>query len=149
MYHIFLIHSLMDGHLGCFQVLVMTTNAAMNIVEHMSLCLDWASFGYTPKSVIARSSGRLFPNFLRNSKLISKGAVPSCTLTSNGGVFLVPYNLSSISCLQCFDLGHSNKCKMESQSCFDLHFSDDCWPMFLSHTVLQSFSAKETCRSLH
>ncbi|KAL6053448.1 hypothetical protein STEG23_020417, partial [Scotinomys teguina] len=37
MYHIFLIHSSVEGHLGCFQVLAITNNAAMNIVEHVSL----------------------------------------------------------------------------------------------------------------
>ena len=44
----------------------MTNKAAMNIVEHMSLWHDWASFGYIPKSGITGSWGRLFPNFLRN-----------------------------------------------------------------------------------
>ena len=33
MYHIFLIHSSVEEHLGCFQVLAMTNNAAMKIVE--------------------------------------------------------------------------------------------------------------------
>ncbi|KAL6037600.1 hypothetical protein STEG23_028971, partial [Scotinomys teguina] len=37
MYHIFLIHSSVEGHLGCFQVLAITNNAATNIVEHVSL----------------------------------------------------------------------------------------------------------------
>ena len=46
--------------------MAMTNKAAMNIVEHMSLWHDWASFGYKPKSGIAGSWGRLFPNFLRN-----------------------------------------------------------------------------------
>ena len=41
MYHIFLIHSLVKGHLGCFQVLAMTNKAAMNIVEHTSLTEEW------------------------------------------------------------------------------------------------------------
>ena len=65
--HIFLIHSLVKRHLGCFQVLAMTNNAAMNIVEHMSLRYNWASFGYIPKSGgTVGSWGRLFPNSLRN-----------------------------------------------------------------------------------
>ena len=64
--HIFLIHSSVKGHFGCFQVLAMTNKAAMNIVELMSLWHDWASFGYIPKSGIAESWGRLFPNFSRN-----------------------------------------------------------------------------------
>ena len=45
-----LIHSLVEGQLGCFQVPVMTNN-----VEHMSLWYDSASFGYIPKSGIAGS----------------------------------------------------------------------------------------------
>ena len=40
MYNIFLIDSSVKGHLGCFQVLAMTNNTAMNIVEHMSLWYD-------------------------------------------------------------------------------------------------------------
>ena len=67
MYHIFLIHSLVEGHLGCFQVLAMTNNAAMNIVEHMPLWHDWAPFGYITKSRLTGSWGRLFPNFFEKS----------------------------------------------------------------------------------
>ena len=65
MYHIFFIHSLVEGHLGCFQVLAMRNNAAINIVEHMSLWHDWVPLRYIPKSGIAGSWGRLFSNFLR------------------------------------------------------------------------------------
>ena len=66
MYHIFLIHSSVKGHLGCFQVLAMTNKGVMNILEHMSLWHNWASFGYISKSDITGSWRRLFPNFLRN-----------------------------------------------------------------------------------
>ena len=37
MYHIFCIHSSIEGHLGSFQLLAIINKAAMNIVEHMSL----------------------------------------------------------------------------------------------------------------
>ncbi|KAL6073596.1 hypothetical protein STEG23_027897 [Scotinomys teguina] len=52
MYHIFLIHSSVEGHLGCFQILAITNNAAMNIVEHVSMWYDYAVFGYMPKSAL-------------------------------------------------------------------------------------------------
>ena len=39
MYHIFLIHSPVEKHLGCFQILTMANNAAMNIVESCGIPL--------------------------------------------------------------------------------------------------------------
>jgi hypothetical protein len=69
MNHIFHIHSSVLGHLGCFQLLVITNKAIMNIVEHIPLWHGGASFGYIPKSGIAGSSGSSISNFLGNLQI--------------------------------------------------------------------------------
>jgi hypothetical protein len=66
MYHIFCIHSSVEGHLGSFQLLAIINKAAMNIVDHVSLLYVGAYFGYMPKSGIAGSSGSTMSSFLRN-----------------------------------------------------------------------------------
>ena len=59
MYHIFYIHSSVEGHLGSFQLLIIINKAAMNIVEHVSLLPVGISSGYMPRSDIAGSSGSI------------------------------------------------------------------------------------------
>jgi hypothetical protein len=66
MYHIFCIHSFVEGYLGCFQLLAIINMAAMNIVEHVSLLHVGASSGYMARNGIAGSSDSTMSNFLRN-----------------------------------------------------------------------------------
>jgi hypothetical protein len=66
MYHIFCIHTSVEGHLGSFQLLAMANKAVMNIVEHVSLLYGGESSGYMPRRGIAGSSGSTMSNFLRN-----------------------------------------------------------------------------------
>jgi hypothetical protein len=63
MYHIFCIHSSVEGHLGSFQLLAIINKAAMNIVEHVSFLPVGASSGYMPRRGIAGSSGSTMSNF--------------------------------------------------------------------------------------
>ena len=56
MYHIFCIHSSVEGHLGSFQLLAIINKAPMNIVEDVSLLQVGTSSGYMPRSGIAGSS---------------------------------------------------------------------------------------------
>ena len=65
MYHIFCIHSSVEGHLGSVQLLAIINKAAMNILEHVSLLQVGASSGYISRSGIVRSSSRTMSNFLR------------------------------------------------------------------------------------
>jgi hypothetical protein len=66
MYHIFYIHSSVEGHLGSSQILAIINKAARNIGEHVSLLHVGASSGYIPMSGIAGSSCSTMSNVLRN-----------------------------------------------------------------------------------
>ena len=59
-YHNFFIHSSVSGHLGCFHVLAIVNNAAMNNGMQFSILV---SSGYMPKSRIAGSYGGFIPSF--------------------------------------------------------------------------------------
>ena len=47
MYHIFLIHSSVDGHLDCFHVLAIANSATVNTGVHVSFSMKVLS-GYVP-----------------------------------------------------------------------------------------------------
>ena len=64
MYHMFLIHSSVDGYSGCFHVLATVNNAARNIQVHVSFSMKVLS-RYMPSSGIARSYGSSIFSFLR------------------------------------------------------------------------------------
>ena len=65
MYHIFIIHSSIDGYLGCFHVLAIVNSTAMNIGVHVSFRTMFFS-GYMPMDGITRSYGSCIFRFLRN-----------------------------------------------------------------------------------
>jgi hypothetical protein len=66
MYHIFCIHSSVEGLLGSFQLLAIMKRAAVNIVELVSLLPVGTYSGYMPRRGIAGSSSSTKSTFLRN-----------------------------------------------------------------------------------
>ena len=48
MYHIFFIHSFVDGYLGGFHVLAIVNSAAVNIRVHVSFFQFWFPWGVCP-----------------------------------------------------------------------------------------------------
>ena len=65
MYHIFFIHSSVDGHLGCFHVLAIVNSAVMNTGVHVSFQTMFFSV-YMPRNKVAGSYGSSSFSFLRN-----------------------------------------------------------------------------------
>ena len=99
--------------------------AAMNIVKHVSLLHVGASSRYMPRSGIAVSYSRTTSNFLKNHQTDFQSGCTS--LQSDQQWRSVPFSTSlpafAVTCI--IDLSHSDRCKMNSQSSFDLHFPDD------------------------
>ena len=67
MYHIFFIHSSVDGHSGCFNILFIVNSAAMNTGVHVYFWIIVLS-RYTPRSGIAGSHDH--SSFLRNIHIV-------------------------------------------------------------------------------
>ena len=126
MYHIFCIHSSVEGHLGSFQLLAIINKAAMNIVEHVSLLQVGTSSGYMPRRGIAGSFGSTISNFLRNHQTdIQSGCTSLQSYQQWKSVPLSPHPHQHLLSPEFLILAILTGVRWESQGCFDLHFPDD------------------------
>ena len=82
--HSCFIHSSTNEHLGCFHILVIINNAAMNIgVLTFFRISVLGFFGYIPRRGDAHSTGRSIFNFLRYLILLSTLGTPIYTSINN------------------------------------------------------------------
>ena len=120
MSHSCFIHSSIDGHLGCFHILVIVNNAAVNIGVLMFFQISvLGSFRYIPRSGIAGSKGRSIFNFFEVSpyyfpQWLHQSAFPP-TLPKGS-----PFSTSSPTLFVCWflDDSHFDRCEVISHCCF-------------------------------
>ena len=98
MCHNFLIHSSIDGHLGCFHVLAVVNSATMNNGIHVSFSI-LVSSGYMPRSGIAGSYGGFIPEFFKKKKEGEKKK--NRCLTSNSFKISFGIPVFRMSCFHC------------------------------------------------
>ena len=125
-FHNFFIHSSVNGHLGCFHVLVIVNSAAVNTGVHVPFSIMISS-GYMPSSGVVGSYDSLIPSFFFKE-------FPYCSpwwlcqfafppTVQEGSLFPTPY--PAFIDYRFFDDGHSDWYEVILHCSFDLHFSNN------------------------
>ena len=125
MYHSFLSHSSVNGHLGCFQVLAVVNSAAVKNAIHMchfqfwfpqGICLGVGLLGHMVILFLV-FKGISIPSSIVAVSIYIPPTVPECSLFSTPSPAFIVCRL--------FDEGHSDWCKVISHCSFELHFSNN------------------------
>ena len=94
----FFIHSSVNGHLGCFYILVVLNSAAMNIMVHASFGIT-VFWGYISRSWFDRTYGNCNFSFLRNLHTVLYSWCITFHPSTNVRQFNFLHTLPSIYCL--------------------------------------------------
>ena len=127
MYHIFFIHSSVDGHLGCFHVLAIVNSDAMNVCVHVFVCVPvFSPSGYViPRSDIDGSYGTFLISFLRKSQTVFHN---SCIILHHYQQLYKGSSFSTSSPTFIFHFSensHCRGCEVVPHCGFDLGFPND------------------------
>ena len=121
------VHSSIDGHLGCFHILAIVNNAAVNIEMHMSFQISvFVFFRCIPRSGIAGLCGSSTFNFFEAPPYCFPQWLYQFTFpptVHQGFLFSTYWPALVICCL--FDNSHSDRCEVISHCGFELALPDD------------------------
>ena len=121
-HHIFFIHSSIDGHLACFQILAVVNNAAVDIGVHVSFQIGgFIVFRYIPRSRIAGSYGNSIFNFFAKPPYCFSSCLHQFTFSPT----IFSTSLPTFVICVLFDDNHSDRCEETAYCSFDLCSPDD------------------------